>query len=65
MVVSGVRRSWDTARSRFARILSFSLSDFKASCCFNFVVNALVRIDTTTITMPEIKFTGAMKSIAK
>ena len=26
MEVSGVRRSWETARKRFARIFSFSLS---------------------------------------
>ncbi len=32
--VSGVRRSCDTERSRFAFIFSFSASDFTRSCRF-------------------------------
>ena len=54
MLVSGVRRSWEIARSRFARIFSFSasISIFSRSastraCVFMLLVMALV--------MPEIE----------
>ncbi len=49
MLVSGVRRSWEMARRRFARIRSFSASfSFRSrsaiisSCRVSFVVMALV-----------------------
>ena len=47
--VSGVRRSCDTERSRSARILARSPSILSRSCCFTFVVSALVLIDTVSM----------------
>ena len=65
MVVRGVLRSWETARSKLARIRSFSLSAFIASCCLSLVVRALVRTAIAIMIMPEIKFTGIVKLSAK
>ena len=52
MLVSGVRRSWDTARSRLARSFSFSASMIRSSsslirlaCSFRRKVVALVRME--------------------
>ena len=62
MLVRGVRRSWETARSRLARIFSFSASMRSFSCSrrirffsFKWVVVMLVR--QAMISM-EAKVTG-------
>lgn len=49
MEVRGVRRSWDTARSRSARILARSLSRRSLSCFLTTVVSALVLMDTASM----------------
>ena len=56
MLVSGVRRSWEIARSRFARIFSFSasISIFSRSastraCVFMLLVMALVMLEIENI----------------
>ena len=49
MEVSGVRRSWETARRRSARILARSLSRRSLSCFLTTVVRALVLIDTASM----------------
>ena len=49
MEVRGVRRSWDTARSRSARILARSLSRRSLSCFLTNVVSALVLMDTASM----------------
>ena len=65
MEVSGVRRSWETARSRFARIFSFSLSMRSCSCRLMRVVRVLVMMDTASITRPENRFSGRVKLKAR
>ena len=65
MPVSGVRRSWETARSRVARIFSVSLSIRSCSCFLMRVVRVLVIMDTTSIAMPENRFSGRVKLKAK
>ena len=65
MEVSGVRRSWETARKRFARIFSFSLSMRSCSCFLMRVVRVLVMMDTTSITRPENRFSDRVKLNAK
>ena len=60
-MVSGVRRSWETARSKFARIFSFSASARTFSCCFSFVVSALVINTTTNIITAETRFSVMIK----
>ena len=47
MEVRGVRMSWETERSRSARILTFSFSSRSRSCSLVFVVSALVTRETT------------------
>ena len=61
MDVSGVRRSWETARKRFARIFSVSLSIRSCSCFLTRVVRVLVMMDTTSITAPENRSSGRVK----
>ena len=46
MDVSGVRISWETERSRLARIFSFSFSMRSFSCCLAWVVRVLVMMET-------------------
>ena len=65
MVVRGVRKSWDTARSRFARIFSFSASALIPCWILIFVVNVQVITATICITMAEIRFSSVRKSKAK
>ena len=65
MDVSGVRRSWETARRRLARIFSVSLSIRSCSCFLMRVVRVLVIMDTTSIAMPENRFSGRVKLNAK
>ena len=65
MEVRGVRRSWETARSRVARIFSVSLSIRSCSCFLMRVVRVLVIMDTTSIAMPENRFSGRAKLKAK
>ena len=65
MEVSGVRRSWETARSRLARIFSVSLSIRSCSCILIRVVRVLVMMETTSITSPENRFSGRVKLKAK
>ena len=65
MDVSGVRRSWETARRRLARIFSVSLSIRSCSCFLMRVVRVLVMKDTTSITTPEKIFSGMVKLKAK
>ena len=48
---SGVRRSCETERSRFARIFSASTSYRNRSCRLICVVSVLMMIDTTSITV--------------
>ncbi|GFI50815.1 hypothetical protein IMSAGC020_02025 [Lachnospiraceae bacterium] len=62
MLVSGVRRSWEIARRRFARIRSFSASlslcsrsAIISSCRVSFVVMALIVIVMISI---QTKVTG-------
>ena len=47
MEVRGVRMSWDTERSRSARIFTFSFSIRRRSCSLAWEVRALVTRDTT------------------
>ena len=65
MEVSGVRRSWETARRRFARIFSFSLSMRSCSCSLMRVVRVLVMMETASITRPENRFSGRVKLNAR
>ena len=61
MVVRGVRRSWDTARRRLARIFSRSESALSFSAFLILVVRAQVMMATTSMTTAEKKFTGMVK----
>ena len=65
MEVRGVRRSWETARRRLARIFSVSLSIRSCSCFLMRVVRVLVMMDTTSITAPENRFSRRVKLKAK
>ena len=65
MAVSGVRRSWETARSRFARTFSFSFSARMRSCFLMFVVSVLVITATKSMAIPENTFSGAEKLSSK
>ena len=49
----------------FARIFSFSLSMCSCSCFLMRVVRVLVIMDTTSIAMPENRFSGRVKLKAK
>ena len=46
MEVRGVRISWETERSRLARIFSFSFSTRSSCCCFAWEVRVLVMMET-------------------
>ena len=72
MLVSGVRRSWEIARSRFARIFSFSasISIFSRSastraCVFMLLVMALVMPEIENIATKVIGYPAIVKSSAK
>ena len=65
MEVSGVRRSWDTARRRLPRIRSVSASAFSFSCCFSRVVSAPVMVETISITTAEEIHSGEIRSKAQ
>ena len=65
MEVSGVRRSWDTARSRFARIFSRSLSARILSWAFSFVVRVPVITLTASIITADSMLSGTEKSNRK
>ena len=65
MEVRGVRRSWDTARSRLLRIRSVSASAFSFSCCFSRVVRAPVMEATISITTAEEMHSGEIRSKAQ
>ena len=65
MEVRGVRRSWETARRRLARIFSRSVSMRSCSCFLTRVVRVLVMMDTASITRPENRFSGKVKLKAK
>ena len=49
MEVRGVRRSWDTARSRLARMASRSVSARSCSCRLIWEVRVLTRRDTDSM----------------
>ena len=61
MVVRGVRRSWDTARRRLARIRSFSLSALAALCCLTLVVSMPVSTAMVTMMTAEMRFLRTVK----
>ena len=65
MDVRGVRRSWETARSRLARIFSRSLSARIFSCCLILVVSMPVSTATISITAADSTFSGIEKLNSK
>ena len=65
MAVRGVRRSWDTARSRLPRIRSVSASAFTFSCFFSRVVRAPVMVATISITTADAMHSGEIRSKAQ
>ena len=64
-MVRGVLKSWEIARSRFARIFSFSVSDFMASCRLIFVISVQVIRATIIIIMADTRFSCMVKSNLK
>ena len=60
-----MRRSWEMARSRLARIFSFSLSERIFSCSLTLVVRALVERATVNMTRAEKTLSGREKLKAK
>ena len=51
----GVRISWETERSRLARIFSFSLSARSRSCCLAWLVRVLVMMDDISLPVGVIR----------
>ena len=72
MLVSGVRRSWETARKRLARIRSFSASlicrsrsAISCSCFFSRMIAALARSEIVSIKIKVIGYPFSVKFSAK
>ena len=65
MVVSGVRRSWEMARSRLARIVSRAVSLRTWSWRRRWTVRVLVLMVTASMTKAENRFSGMVSDSMK